>query len=147
MISDLQSMTEAELKKLSAAQMVDLIMQERTESKVVKQVGDARGMLEYVVEHYDYKGNLTGSEETVTTYKPDGSVDVITKITKDDKGKEAKRTEIAHDGKSAWVKSETKAPRLAVSKGVEATVVPVVPEKKGIYQTVKAKVLGLVKRR
>jgi hypothetical protein len=104
MISDLQAMTETDLKKLTAAQLVDHIMQERTTSKVIRQIGDKRGMLDYEVEMYDYKGRLIGAERTLTTYKPDGSVDVITKITKGDKGKEAKRLEIAHDGTKAWVK-------------------------------------------
>jgi len=112
MISDLQAMTETQLKALSAAQLVDHIMQERTTSKVIRQVGDKRGMLDYEVEHYDYKGKLIGSERTITTYKPDGSVDVITKIGKGKDGKEAKRVEIAHDGTRAWIKSETKAEKI-----------------------------------
>jgi hypothetical protein len=104
MISDLQAMTETQLKALTQAQLVEHIMSERTETKVVEQVGDSRGMLDYEVETYDYKGKLTGSERTLTTYNAKGEVDVITKITKDDKGKEAKRVEIAHDGTKAWVK-------------------------------------------
>jgi hypothetical protein len=100
MIDDLRNMTEAELKKLSAAQLVDLVLQERTTSVVTRQVGDKRGMLKYVTETRDYKGKLTGSETTLTTYKSDGSVDVITKISKDKDGKEAKRTEIHHEPES-----------------------------------------------
>jgi hypothetical protein len=102
MIDDLRNMTEADLKKLTAAQLVDHIMQERTTSKVIRQIGDSRGMLDYEVEHYDYKGKLTGSEQTLTTYNAKGEVDVITKISKDDRGKEAKRVNIKHDGLKAW---------------------------------------------
>ena len=111
MLDDLRAMTETQLKALTAAQLIDHIMQERTTSKVIRQVGDSRGMLDYEVEFYDYKGKLTGAERTLTTYKPDGSVDVITKITKD-KGKETARKEIAHDGTRAWIKSETKAEKI-----------------------------------
>ena len=109
MIADLQGMTEADLKKLSKDELVDHILQERSTTKVVKQVGDSRGMTEYVTESYDYKGKLTGSERTLTTYKPDGSVDVITKIERDAGGKETARREIAHDGTRAWVKAGSKA--------------------------------------
>jgi len=114
MLDDLRAMNETQLKALTAAQLIDHIMQERTTSKVVRQTGDSRGMLDYEVEFYDYKGKLTGAERTLTTYKPDGSVDVITKITKDkgDKGKETARKEIAHDGTRAWIKSETKAEKI-----------------------------------
>lgn len=119
MISDLQAMTEADLNKLSKAEILDHIMQERSTSKVVRQVGDKRGMLDYEIEHYDYKGKLTGSERTLTTYNQRGEVDVITKIERDGAGKEVARREIAHDGTRAWVKAEKKA--LAVSRAVEAT--------------------------
>jgi hypothetical protein len=162
MISDLQAMTETQLKTLSAAQLVDHIMQERSTSVVVKQVGDSRGMLEYVVETRDYKGNLTGIEETHTTYKADGSVDVITKVEKDEKGAEKARKEIAHDGTRAWVKSEVKAGKLAVSKSAETPVkttaalpaapkedvsaVPGTAAKKGVLQAIKTKLVGLVRR-
>jgi hypothetical protein len=162
MISDLQGMTEAELKKLSAAQLLDHILQERTTSKVVTQRGDSRGMLEYVVEQYDYKGKLTGIEETLTSYKADGSVDVITKVEKDEKGAEKARKEIAHDGTRAWIKSEVKTGKLAVSKAaktpMEATAalpaapkedvsaVPGTATKQGIFQAIKTKLVGLVRR-
>jgi hypothetical protein len=109
MISDLQAMTETELRKLTAAQLLGHILQERTETKVIEQVGDSRGMLRYTVETRDYKGKLTGSETTLTTYKSDGSVDVITKIPKDKDGKEGKRVEIHHDGTRAWISDSKKA--------------------------------------
>lgn len=108
MIDDLRNMTEAELRKLTVAQLLDAILSERTETKVIEQVGDSRGMLRYTVETRDYKGKLTGSETTLTTYKSDGSVDVITKIPKDEAGKEIKRTEIHHDGVKAWAKEGDK---------------------------------------
>jgi hypothetical protein len=148
MISDLQAMTETQLKALSQAQLVDYVLQERTTSKVIRQIGDSRGMLDYEIEHYDYKGKLTGSERTLTTYKPDKSVDVITKISKDAAGKEAKRVEIAHDGTKAWVKSTSETPikRLAVSKAVEVEPIAEAVPKRGILQTIKAKVLGLIGR-
>jgi hypothetical protein len=109
MISDLQAMTETELKKFSKDELLDHVLQERTETKVIEQVGDSRGMLRYVTETRDYKGKLTGTEETLTTYKGDGSVDVITKVQKDEKGKEAKRTEIHHDGQKATLDNKTEA--------------------------------------
>ena len=109
MIDDLRAMSESDFKKLTAAELVDHILQERTTSKVVRQIGDARGMLEYEIEHYDYKGNLTGVETTLTTYKPDGSVDVITKVSKDSKKAETKRTEIGHTGTTAFIKAEVVA--------------------------------------
>ena len=145
MIADLQSMTEADLNKLSKAEILDHIMQERSTSKVVRQVGDKRGMLDYEIEHYDYKGKLTGSERTLTTYNQRGEVDVITKIERDGAGKEVARREIAHDGTRAWVKAEKKA--LAVSRAVEATAqAPSAAAPKanrtGILQTL----IGLVKR-
>jgi hypothetical protein len=107
MIHDLQSMTETELRRLSAEQFVEHILSERTETRVVEQVGDERGMLRYRTETRDYKGNLLSSELTLTSYHPDGSVDVITKVESDAARKEARRLEIAHDGQRAWVKADS----------------------------------------
>lgn len=142
MISDLQGMTEADLNKLSKAEILDHILSERSTSKVTKQVGDERGMLEFEVEHYDYKGKLTGSERTTTTYNERGEVDVITKVEKDKDSKERHRTEIAHDGIRAWIQSETKNGVLV--KGVEPTIV--IEPKKSIVRTVINAVKGLFGR-
>lgn len=108
MISDLQGMTKEQLQALTKGELIDHILQERTETKVIEQVGDKRGMLRYRTETRDYKGKLIGSETTLTTYKSDGSVDVITKIPKDEAGKEIKRTEIHHDRVKAWAKEGDK---------------------------------------
>ena len=144
-LTDLQGMTENQLKALTAAQLVDHIMQERGYTLVTVQEGDSRGMTRHVVEERDYKGKLISTTETLTTYNPKGEVDVITKIEKDGAGKQTRKLEIAHDGIRAWIKSDEKAKVIAPQKAASPVAVAAA-KTSGLLQTVKAKLAGLVKR-
>ncbi len=95
-ISDLQAMSQAELRKLSIDQFVDNILQDRIETKVLLQDGDRRGMLRQVVETRDYKSNLILTKDTTWTYWPGSNVRDITIVERDSSGKETSRKVVPH---------------------------------------------------
>jgi len=93
---DLSAKTLAELNAMTKAQFITALTGDRRDTKTTISTGDRRGQLREVRETRKLDGSLESSQEVNWTYWPNGNVQNITMIEKDNNGVEIKRQVVKH---------------------------------------------------
>jgi len=102
---DLSSLSSAELNKMTKAQIVTALTEDRRETKTIVSTGDKRGQLQEVRETRNLVGKLVSSQEVAWTYFKNGNVEEITTVDKDAKGKEISRNLVKHNESGGLAKN------------------------------------------